>query len=245
MASFISFEGGEGSGKTVQTGLLKEKLDELGVPSLLFREPGSCALGQKVRSFVKDSSTRASGETELFLFAASRSELTEKVLLPRIKQPNFVLIADRFTDSTLAYQGYGRGVSLSLIERVNDAAARGLRPWRTFLLDCPRETAVERIGSPQPSLFDGGGMKARVDEDGARRFEDESEAFHRRVRDGYLALASREPSRWRVIDGSGTPDEVRKAIWSELANDEEFAELLNERSAENRRKIHLATVNGG
>ena len=238
MASFISFEGGEGSGKTVQSSLLKETLDGIGVPSLLFREPGSCALGQKVRSFVKDSATRASGETELFLFAASRSELTEKVLLPRVKQPNFVLIADRFTDSTLAYQGYGRGVSLALIERVNDAAARGIRPWRTFLLDCPRETAVERIGSPQASLFDDGAA-ARVDKDGARRFEDAPESFHRRVREGYLALASREPSRWRVIDGSGTPDEVRNAIWIELANDEEFAGLLNERSAENRRKIQL------
>ena len=246
MALFISFEGGEGSGKSTQASRLVESLEQSGIPAILFHEPGATRLGNHIRDLVKgrpwasrnDKRTRLetiSPTAELFLFSASRAELVTKVLSKQVETPGLVIVADRYVDSTTAYQGYGRKMPLDLVQAVNELATGGLMPHKTFLLDCPPAEALKRVESLQAGMFDyqapGRFGALRMDDESSRRFEDEPLSFHERVRKGYLDLARAEPQRWTVIDGMARPDEVATAIWSAVQDMPDFHELVSRRSA--------------
>ncbi len=200
MTLFITFEGGEGCGKSTQTRALHKKLKSLRVPSILVREPGGTALGERVRHLLKKSTDiPVSALTELILFNASRSQLLEEVILPNLKSGN-VVICDRFTDSTIAYQSCGRGLDSRTVEEMNLLATRGLKPSITFLLDVPPEVGLAR-------------KKARAGD----RFENEQLAFHQRVRQGFLNLAAKEPRRWVVIDAALPKNAIFNLIWQQVS----------------------------
>ena len=158
------------------------------------REPGGSALGETVRRWLK-TRPGLTPLTELFLFSAARAQLVEEVIAPALADEG-ILVCDRFTASTLAYQGYGRGLALDLIRRLNQAATRGIQPDLTVFLEVPIEAGLAR--------------KAGEARD---NFESEALEFHRRVREGYLALASREPESWLVLDGTGERDVLARRIW--------------------------------
>ena len=228
MALFISLEGGEGSGKTTQVERLSDALAQSGVPTLKIHEPGYTELGDHIRFLIKSKpwgGVTISPTAELFLFAASRGELVSKVLTRKVKDPRLVIIADRYADSTIAYQGYGRRLSLGQVEAVNQLATGGLMPQKTFLLDCPPGRSLQRV-DVQAHLF-AVDLTGRADQDGARRFEDEPLSFHERVRAGYRELADREPDRWEVIDALASPDEVFQSIWSVIQRMDEFQRILS------------------
>ena len=217
MSLFFSFEGGDGSGKSTQAELLIERLSGLGVDCLPVHEPGTTPLGLHVRAWVKGGA-RAAGETsdlaELFLFAAARAQLVEEVVEPALARTETVVVADRYADSTAAYQGYGRELSLEHVERVNAIATRGVWPDVTFLLDCPPEEGLTRVGAFQMKLP----FWAEVErENEGVRFEAASLDFHHRVRAGYQELAAADPERWRIIDALRPAREVHDDIWDAVS----------------------------
>lgn len=202
MGLFIVLEGIDGAGKTTQTRLLAGRLRAAsGVPLLVLHEPGSTPLGETIRRLVKDPSVGSvSPLAELLLFAAARAQLIEERIVPYITDGGTVL-CDRFSGSTLAYQGYGRGISLDLVRRVEAIATSGLQPDIVLLLDVDIDTGLERKRA----------------EGGRDRFEEEERAFHKRVREGYLEIATGMGDRWTVIDGNGSPQEVAERLWAALA----------------------------
>ena len=223
MAVFISFEGGEGSGKSTQAEILAQRLRQAGVTVEFVHEPGSTELGWQVREILKrglPGEHVISDEAELLLFSAARAELVSKALLDFIAQPNAVVVADRYVDSTTAYQGYGRGLPLEQIEVVNALATQGVMPDMTILLDLPPVNALTRIGDLQLGFrFDDSVLHA----DDARaqegaRFEDEPLEFHERVRRGYRELAANEPERFCVIDATLPERRVSEIIWHEVCD---------------------------
>lgn len=192
MLRFVTIEGGDGSGKTRQVGLLDEYLDSLGVSRLLTREPGDTPLGRQLRKLLLEGRPESlADETELFLILADRAQHVREVIRPALDQGKLV-VSDRFADSTLAYQGYGRGMDLGLLRRLNLVATGGAMPELTIILDCPVGVALARAAG-------------RKDGDAARenRFEAEGIAFQRRVREGFLELAEAEPSRCVVVPTDG------------------------------------------
>jgi dTMP kinase len=198
MALFITFEGGEGSGKSTQARLLYRYLQGQGIPSLLTHEPGVTRLGIKITRLLKWSpDTNISPLAELLLFNASRAQLVSEVIMPALESGKIV-ICDRYADSTTAYQGYGRGLDLATVEAVNRAGMSGVYPDITFLLDMPVERGLARKEKNQD------------------RFEKESVAFHQRVRKGYLKLADAEPQRWCVIDAALIKEEIAGIIWERV-----------------------------
>jgi len=202
MGCFITFEGIEGCGKTTQLKLLARRLTGIGYDAVATREPGGCPIADQVRAILLDAENGGMAPlTELLLYAAARSQHMTEVVVPALEAGKIVL-CDRFTDATLAYQGYGRGLDRAAIDRLNSLATGDVRPDLTVLVDCSVEIGLRRA-------------RARIDNTtGAReeRFELESLHFHRRVRDGYLELAGREPDRFIVIDGSGGIEETETAI---------------------------------
>lgn len=218
MSLFISFEGGEGSGKTTQTEVLRRRLQSLGFTVVSIREPGSTPLGDYVRAWlIREQRDKLTSRSEVFLFAAARAELVAKTIAPALKRPNTVVIADRYADSTTAYQGYGRRLPLRDIGVINQMATQGLMPSVTFVLNCPPEEALSRVGSHRDlEQEDATGQTAvsRLDREGTRRFEQESLAFHRRVRDGYIKIAKGDPQRVQVIDGTQDVDSISEQTWS-------------------------------
>ncbi|HEX5773791.1 MAG TPA: dTMP kinase [Geomobilimonas sp.] len=202
MACFITFEGIEGCGKTTQMRILAKRLESLGNDVTTTREPGGCPIADKIRGILLDAENSALVPlAELLLYAAARAQHVAEVVTPALAAGRVVL-CDRFTDATLAYQGYGRALDRETIDRLNGLATNGVRPDLTVLLDCPVETGLERA-------------MARINStDGAReeRFELEAMEFHRRVRDGYLQLAAREPNRFVVVDGVAGVAETAAAI---------------------------------
>jgi dTMP kinase len=134
----------------------------------------------------------------------------QKVIRPALDDGN-VVVTDRYIDSSVAYQGYGRGLSVDMIRQVNEAATGGLVPGLTFLLDCLPEQALARTGVVKAT-----NEASRLDAPGTRRFEQESLEFHRRVRDGYRQIAEREPDRWHIIDATQTPEEISAVIWTTI-----------------------------
>lgn len=200
MGIFITFEGGEGCGKSFQSKALYKNLHDLGVPVKLTYEPGGTALGNEVRRLLKGKQQEVVyAETELFLFAACRAQLVAEVIRPSL-QNGSVVICDRFADSTIAYQGYGRGIDLTIIKTINLVARQEIKPDLTILLDLPPEKGLSRK------------KKNRLD-----RFEDEGLAFHNRVRNGYLRLASEEPQRWLVIDAMLSRAKIASIIWDRVS----------------------------
>ena len=202
----ITFEGMEGSGKTTHAALLADRLRGMGHDPLLTREPGGTPLGQRVREILLDPRT---GEldplTELLLFSAARRELVTQVTAPALAEGRIVL-CDRYADSTRAYQGHGRGVDRDLIGRISSLVIAGATPARTLLFDLtPEEGLARAIGRNARE----GGHETR--------FENEKLEFHRRVRDGFLAIARAEPNRVTVIDAAAPVERVQEAVVAAVA----------------------------
>jgi len=192
-ARFISFEGIDGCGKSTLMEHLCRWLEDAGVPWLRTREPGGTPIGEKIRGLLLDpSSTEMSARAEVLLYSASRAQLAEEIIAPALKRGTWVL-TDRFVDATFAYQGFGRGFDLRGLRGIQEWTLGGLWPHRTILLDCAIGTALERMGARN-------GVKDRI--------ESETLEFHRKVREGYLALAEAEPDRFLVLDAERSLDEV-------------------------------------
>jgi dTMP kinase len=211
MACFITFEGVEGCGKTTQIRLLAERLQQEGHRVTLTREPGGCPIADQIRGILLDATNQAlTPLAELLLYAAARAQHVSEVIRPALAAGDIVL-CDRFTDATLAYQGFGRELDRSVIVELNRLATQTLYPDLTILMDCPVEIGLERAFARINAA-----VTAREE-----RFELEARSFHERVRAGYLALARQDPKRFVVIDGSGsvaaTAEAVRVAVVGRLA----------------------------
>jgi dTMP kinase len=204
---FITFEGGEGCGKSTQVQRLKTALERKGISVLLTREPGGTRLAEQIRSLLKDETEDPPCDrAELLLFLAARAQLVKNVIRPALAAGTWV-ISDRFSDSTLAYQGYGRGLSLDVIRAANDFACEGLKPDRTILLDVDPVTSRARMRGREAST------NTKAD-----RIERAGDDFHARLRKGFLELAAAEPSRIVTIDASGTEDDVWERVWKSLTH---------------------------
>ena len=187
---FIAFEGGEGSGKSTQARRLAER-----VGALLTHEPGDTPLGAAVRRILLDAtSLEITPRAEALLMAADRAQHVVEVVRPSLERGRTV-ITDRFTGSSIAYQGYGRQLSAAEVEALSAWATDDLWPDLNILLAVPASVSIQRTGGPRD------------------RLEAAGPAFHRRVHDGFLTLAMADPERWAVVDGTGTEDEVAQAIW--------------------------------
>ncbi|NVN99617.1 MAG: dTMP kinase [Geobacteraceae bacterium] len=208
MGLFITFEGVEGCGKTTQIRLLADALERSGKSVKLTREPGGCPIADKIRGILLDAANSEMTPTaELLLYAAARAQHIKEVITPAMKAGNIVL-CDRFTDATLAYQGFGRGLDIDLIKKLNETATGGCRPELTILIDCPVEIGLGRAVARIEA-----GSAADKNHLREERFERESLEFHQRVRNGYLKLAADAPERFVIIDGAGSVDEISTRIF--------------------------------
>lgn len=199
MALFIAFEGGEGCGKSTQARSLYRKLCQQGIPTVLTREPGGTPLGNEIRKLLKRQQEKPiTAQAELLLFAASRAQLVADVIHPALEEGK-VVICDRFSYSTLAYQGYGRGLDSKVVEKINSLATQSSRPDVVILLDI----------SPEQGL-----MRKRTTRD---RLELEDLPFHHRVREGYLRMAAADPDRWLVINATLSKKEIADIIWDRVS----------------------------
>jgi len=201
---FITFEGGEGTGKSTQIRLLTEHLRARGRVVVVTREPGGTPVAEAARAVLLDPGLEPDGLSELFLLEAARHDLVEAVIRPALECGE-VLLCDRYADSSIVYQGMVRGVGEALTAELNRIATGGLQPDLTIVLDLDHESGVERARSRNA---EGDGSESRLD--------DEPAAFHRRVREGFLSLAEREPARIRVVSADGGPEEVFERILAAL-----------------------------
>ena len=207
MSPFVTFEGGEGSGKTTQIALAASWLKERGILALSTAEPGGTPLGRKIREFLLNRGSCSIGaEAELLLFVAARAQHVRETILPALEAGQWVL-CDRFTDATLAYQGFGRGIDAGLIKTLNAFSALSVTPKMTLLLDLPVSTALTRAKRRAA------GSTPETAED---RFEHENLDFHARIRKGYLSLAAGEPERFRIIDGAADVETVHREVCHSL-----------------------------
>lgn len=191
----ISFEGIEGCGKSTQAKLLYEYLKTKAIPCILVREPGGTQIGEAIRKILLDENNiKMSPKTELFLYLAARTQLLAEIIFPALKEGKVVL-CDRFSDSTLAYQGGGRNLGLEKVSQINKYATDKLKPHLTILIDIPLSVSRERTA------------KEKKD-----RLEKEDEEFHKRVRDTYLFLAKRAPKRIKVFDGTKNIEDLHLEI---------------------------------
>jgi dTMP kinase len=208
----ITFEGGEGSGKSTQVAGLARRLRAASRDVLIAREPGGTVVGERIRPLTRDPEvagryfmtltglprwSSATPLAETLLFEAARSQLVSELVLPGL-QSGAIIILDRFADSTLAYQGYGRGLRLDVVGQLNSIATQGITPDLTLLLDLEIEPALAR----------------KLGEIGRDTIGKEHREFHERVREGYRALAAAEPQRWVVLDGTLPPNELEERIWA-------------------------------
>jgi len=196
---FVTFEGGEGVGKSTQSLLLADRLRDAGAVVLRTREPGGTPVGDRIRDLLLDPDVVMDARTELFLYQASRAELTARVIAPALERGEAV-ICDRFYDSTTAYQSFGRGIGADAVRNLNLAATVGLRPDVTVLLALDLDEAMRRATTA-----------------GADRIEAESLDFHRRVIEGFEAIAAAEPERVVRVDASGSAAEVGERVWEALS----------------------------
>ncbi len=207
MSRFITFEGPEGSGKSTQVHLLADYLRQRGRDVLVTREPGGTLIGDQIRQVLHAVENVAmTAETEILLYSASRAQHVGQLIRPALER-GVVVLSDRYADSTMAYQGYGRGLDLEQLGRITAFATGGLTPDLTIYLDCPVEQGLAR---KQLALELGEGEWNRLDR--------ETLAFHRKVRRGYLQMAAAEPERWRVIDASRSVEEIQAAIRGALGS---------------------------
>ena len=200
MSLFVSIEGFDGVGKTTQASLLHEHLSKEGVSSFLVREPGGTIIAEKIRNILINDS-EISPVTELLLFEVARSDLVNKVIRKKLDD-GFIVITDRYIDSTLAYQGYGRNIDKSSIKELNKFSTSNLYPDITFLLDLNIEEANKRTGE----------RKDTSNNDQIIKFENEKNIFHQKVRDGFLEIAQENKSRIDIIDASLSQNEIFKLI---------------------------------
>lgn len=190
---FITFEGTDGCGKTTQIELLKRYLEKKGYKVVLTREPGAKGLGEKLREILLNYDGDVSSNCESFLFLADRAQHIDMLIKPSIERGEVVL-CDRHTDSTVAYQGYGRGLDLNQIKMLNDIATNGVKPDMTFVFDIDIETAQERVGKTKD------------------RMESAGIEFFKRVRQGYLEIAKSEPERVKVLDATQTIETIANQV---------------------------------
>ena len=219
----VSFEGGEGTGKSTQVGKLASRLKADGFDVVSVYEPGSTSLGDYLRRWLKaERENVVPYPTELFLFAASRNALVNEVIKPALTRPHCIVIADRFTDSTVAYQGYGRGIPFELLDAVNDLAAEGLKPDITCLMDCSPDQGLSRVHNNDSSGIGQQdnylNQEFRIDPRGTQRFEKENIEFHEKVRSGYLEISSKDPDRWRVINAMESTEDISAIVWEQVSH---------------------------
>jgi len=201
MSLFITFEGPDGSGKTTQVKRLVEHLRDRGCNVLAVREPGGTAISEQIRDVLHSLNNREmQPRTEILLYCAARAQLVGQLIRPHL-QSGGVVICDRYADSTLAYQGYGRGLDLSTLRMILDFATGGLKPDITFYLDLDVEAGLRR---------------KRVGGNEWNRMDDLAVEFHRRVRAGYLEMIEQEPARWIVIDAAREPEAIAKKTWDSV-----------------------------
>ena len=200
--TFITLEGPEGAGKTTQLKLLGKWLEEQSIQHVITRDPGGTALGKPIRRILLNSESPVHPVTELLLYEADRAQNVSEIIVPNLEQGK-VVFCDRYIHSTIAYQGYGRGIERSLIDLLNGIATQGLRPKVTILFDIESSAGLARL---HPSGHD--------------RLEREALEFHQKVRNGYLELAKADPDRWRIIDAAGpmhaVQDELRRIVGEAL-----------------------------
>lgn len=195
--AFIVFEGGDGAGKSTQARALLRRLRRRGYPAVLTREPGGTPLGESLRRLLK-TRRGITPESELFLFSAARVQLVKEVIRPALQNGSTV-ICDRFSASTVAYQGYGRGLDLELVRRTNSSATGGLAPDLTILLDLRPSVGTARRSGHQADNFDAAPGE-----------------FQERVQEGYLSLALENPAGWLVLDATLTRRELAREIWAKV-----------------------------
>ncbi|MDD3611918.1 MAG: dTMP kinase [Eubacteriales bacterium] len=192
---FVTFEGVDGTGKTTQSQLLGQSLKDDGIDVLLLREPGGTDISEQIRNILLDASqSNMTAETEVLLFEAARAQIVREVIQPALARGTWV-ICDRFMDSTVAYQGYGRGLDLEVIDKLNDFAVGATKPDLTILLQLPPEGLTERL-------------EKRHENTAADRIDGETESFRADVDRGFRALAEREPERFKCIETQGTKEET-------------------------------------
>ena len=196
MNKLITFEGTDGVGKTTQINLFLEKLNKNGLKNILFREPGGTDFAEKIRNILLDNNNKMSSLSETLLFLAARSDLVRKQIKPNLEN-NFYVICDRFLDSTLAYQSFGRGIDLDLIKSITNEAIDGLIPSTTFLLDCDIDTCLSRINKKD-------------------RMENEGREFLIKVKNGFLKLANANKNRYVIVDANKNINEISNFIWEEF-----------------------------
>ena len=198
---FITFEGIDGSGKTTQINLLEEKLSQQGISTLILREPGGTKLSEKIREILLDrENINLSPSVESLLFVAARAQLMAEQIKPSLERNQFV-ICDRYADSTVAYQGYGRGLNVEYLEELNKFATDSIQPDITIILDVDPEKAAIRMASDVPDRLESTGIN-----------------FFLRVREGYYEIARRYPQRCVIIDGSRSESEVFELVLKEVNN---------------------------
>ena len=203
---FITFEGPDGSGKTTQMRRACERLEARGIPVLRTREPGGTAIGDRLREILLSPEFgEMHQETEVLLYAASRAQHVREVILPALAAGK-VVVCDRFTDASIAYQGYGLELGAERVAAINRFATGGLAPHRSYVLDIPVSVARERLAA-RARENDGAGLD---------RIERRPESYHERVREGFLLIAKAEPQRVVLIDGNRSEDEVAADIAADL-----------------------------
>lgn len=193
MSLFITFEGADGCGKTTQIELLNKYLQEKGFKTLVTREPGAKGLGEKLREILLNYDGEVSPNCESFLFLADRAQHVDCVIKPALKD-GVIVLCDRHTDSTVAYQGYGRQLDIEQIKKLNEIAVNGLKPDLTIVFDIDIETSMQRVGKTKD------------------RMESAGMDFFNRVRNGYLAIAKEEPKRVKVINSADTIEGIHKQV---------------------------------
>ncbi|MFT4038536.1 MAG: dTMP kinase [Thermomicrobiales bacterium] len=213
--AFVVLEGIDGSGKTSVARSLAARLTATGREVVLTREPGGTGLGEAVRSLVLGGDSEMDPVAELLLFSAARAQHVAAVIQPALERGE-VVICDRYTASTLAYQWGGRGVSRHAIAAAQELATGGCAPDLTMLLDLPVAVAQQRRFGEAEAV---------------NRFDEEATAFHQRVRSAYLTLAAEDPLRWRILDAEAAPDDLAAAAWAEVNALIEDRNVLDERVA--------------
>lgn len=199
---FITFEGIEGSGKTTQIKRLRNWLIDHGFETVITREPGGTVISEAVRTVLLNPEHEPmAATTELLLYAAARAQHVEELIRPAL-DAGVMVLCDRFADSTVAYQGYGRGIDRGVLDRLNNLATAGLEPDVTLLFDLPVHDGLQRA------------LRGRIGD----RIEQESIEFHERVRDGYLELAKQFPDRMFVIEAEQAPDRVAEHVIEAVQN---------------------------
>jgi dTMP kinase len=214
MGLFITLEGPDGSGKTTQAQLLYEYLQERDHPVFLTREPGGTSIGDQIREVLHSlENTEMLPQTEILLYSASRAQLVGQIIRPHLARGEIVL-CDRYADSTLAYQGYGHGLDLQVLQVITSFATGGLKPDLTIYLDIDVEEGLRRKLAAH-----------QVGEAEWNRMDQQELAFHRRVREGYLQMAAAEPERWVVIEAAQPADVAQRAIRAKVEAKLRIAEL--------------------